>query len=1169
MNLGGSLVDLVVADDAPIVCVAAKNFVSPHVVSPSAVARRSNSSRSPGKGDKKRRRAQLGFESLEIRNVLSGAGILSGVSSMWFQTIQPFAHFDSGGSYGADAAGEQGDASIGAGAGNLTDTYDWIVNFNAAAVAGLSSVADTLSLFGDGIEVEVLQGLGLVGQVLVRTRGADTLSVGEWLSSNSAIAGFEQDIVRVLQATPNDTSFGTLYGLHNTGQSGGTADADIDAPEAWNLTTGSSSVVAGIIDTGIDYTHPDLVGNMWTNPGEIAGNGIDDDGNGFVDDVHGYDFYNEDGDPMDDNSHGTHVAGTVGATGDNGQGVVGVAWNVKLMALKFMGASGSGYTSDAVRAVNYATMMRSTYGVNVRVLNNSWGSGSYSYSLESAISASNTAGILFVAAAGNDGTDNDTTPHYPSNFSPANVISVASTDRNDTRSSFSNWGATTVDLGAPGSSIYSTVPGGGYGTKSGTSMATPHVTGAAVLAWAYNPNLTVAQVKAAILNSVDANSSLAGITVTGGRLNVNNMLQSLTAGGNPNFQFSGSTLTVQGTSGADTFEFVHGNGGQHTVIYNGSSVAVDHTVISTIRFEGAGGADSAIVRGSNGVDTATLNVGGGTMSGSGWAVIMVSIETIDLYGGAGDSATLNDSSGNDALTAYYNQVTLSGSGYSNKARSFGAVYVVATTGTDTATLYDTSGNDVAVAQSGYAYMYGTGYLNHVTKFDTVTFNASSGFDIVYMYDSTGNDTFTGRYNTATFSGSGWNNTVNGFDNVYGIANQGGTDTANLYDSTGSDTFVFTMDHAYIVGGVGQFNFAEHFENVYAFAQNGGLDVAHMFDSAGNDTFRAYESYAEMTGSGKYGQANGWDLVYGRAENGGNDTAYLYDTSASDTLVMNSQYAYVTWSGFLNFARGFDSVYAVSSNGGNDIAHLFDSAGNDSFTGTSTYSLMTGTGFYNHVTGYKTIYVRAQSGGVDTATLNGSTGNDTFIARQSSVYLHNSTYHHEVWGFDNVYAVATQGGYDEAYLFDTSGDDAFVGRKDYSYLSGSGLLHHAAGFDYVFSSSVNGGNDTATFYDSAGNDNFTAGTDYAYMVGSGFTNNTTGYKTVRAECTTGTDQAFLYDSTGNDTLSASGNSAILTSTGRSITVVKFDRANANGTNGGTNTATQSTIDYVLEKIGTWS
>ena len=253
--------------------------------------------------------------------------------------------------------------------------------------------------------------------------------------------------ITVDATTPNDSHFSQLWGLHNTGQSGGTVDADIDAVEAWDIQTGGS-VVIGVVDTGIDYTHPDLVSNIWTNPGEIAGNNIDDDGNGYVDDIHGYDFAYNDSDPMDVHSHGTHVAGTIAAAGNNSQGVVGVNWNAQLMALKFLGDNGSGSTFNAVRAVEYATAM------GVRITNNSWGGGGFSQALYNAIAAADDA--LFVAAAGNSGTDNDLYPHYPSNYDLDNVISVASTTRNDTLSGFSCYGATTVDLAAPGSSIYST-----------------------------------------------------------------------------------------------------------------------------------------------------------------------------------------------------------------------------------------------------------------------------------------------------------------------------------------------------------------------------------------------------------------------------------------------------------------------------------------------------------------------------------------------------------------------------------------------------------------------------------------------------------------------------------------------------------------------------------------
>jgi subtilisin family serine protease len=321
---------------------------------------------------------------------------------------------------------------------------------------------------------------------------------------------------------PTDPQFGSLWGLNNTGQSNGTVDADIDAPEAWDVSTGAGVVVA-VIDSGVDYNHPDLMNQMWINTGEIAGNGIDDDNNGFVDDYYGYDFANDDGDPWDDDSHGTHVAGTIAAQANNGTGVTGVAYNANIMALKFLDASGSGSTFDAIRAVEYATLM------GADITNNSWGGGGYSQALYDAIELSGQAGSLFVAAAGNGGADqigdnNDALPHYPSNYDLSNLISVAATDRNDNLTSFSNFGATSVDLAAPGSSILSTVPGGGYAWFNGTSMATPHVSGVAALLLASEPGLTPEQVKDRILDSVDPLPGLSGITVSGGRLNAANTL---------------------------------------------------------------------------------------------------------------------------------------------------------------------------------------------------------------------------------------------------------------------------------------------------------------------------------------------------------------------------------------------------------------------------------------------------------------------------------------------------------------------------------------------------------------------------------------------------------------------------------------------------------------------
>lgn len=335
------------------------------------------------------------------------------------------------------------------------------------------------------------------------------------------IAIAEPDFIVHAIATPNDASFAQLYGLHNTGQTGGVVDADIDAPEAWNISTGSRTVRVGIIDTGIDYTHPDLAANMWTNPGEIAGNGIDDDNNGYVDDVRGWDFVNDDANPMDDHYHGTHCAGTIGGVGNNSTGVVGVNWQVSLVALKFLSASGSGSTSDAIEAVAYSTL------IGLDLTSNSWGGGGYSQALFDAISSANTAGKLFIAAAGNNATNTDASINYPSGYNLPNIVTVAATDHSDQLAYFSNYGAASVDLGAPGDNILSTAPNSAYRTLSGTSMATPHVAGATALLKAYRPSLTASDIKSALLASVDATPALTGKTLSGGRLNVNSALLSL------------------------------------------------------------------------------------------------------------------------------------------------------------------------------------------------------------------------------------------------------------------------------------------------------------------------------------------------------------------------------------------------------------------------------------------------------------------------------------------------------------------------------------------------------------------------------------------------------------------------------------------------------------------
>ena len=302
--------------------------------------------------------------------------------------------------------------------------------------------------------------------------------------------------LRVLTTAPNDPSYSQLWGL--------SASTGIDAPRAWTLFEGTRDVVVAVIDTGIDYTHPDLANNMWVNPQETPGNGIDDDANGYVDDVYGANTITSavnPGNPMDDNSHGSHVAGTIGAEGNNSIGVVGINQQVRLMALKFLDASGSGNTGDAIKAIDYLVAMKNRGDVNVRVVNNSWGGGGFSGPLKAAIERANAAGILFVAAAGNSNADNDSTPSYPASYEVSNIVSVAALTIAQQRASYSNYGATSVHLAAPGSEILSTTPGNTYSSFSGTSMAAPHVTGALALLLGYQSSLTNAQVVQRLLES--------------------------------------------------------------------------------------------------------------------------------------------------------------------------------------------------------------------------------------------------------------------------------------------------------------------------------------------------------------------------------------------------------------------------------------------------------------------------------------------------------------------------------------------------------------------------------------------------------------------------------------------------------------------------------------------
>ncbi len=380
-------------------------------------------------------------------------------------------------------------------------------------------------------------------------------------------------------ATSNDpyyTTSGRLWGMYGddsptaSGPTGTTNQFGSQAEKAWDAGyTGSKSVVVGIVDEGVDISHPDLQSNIWVNPFEIAGDGLDNDGNGYADDMNGWDFFYNDKTVYDagEDQHGTHVAGTIGGVGGNGTGVAGVSWDVTMIATKFLGPGG-GSTSNAIKAIDYLTDLKTRHGINVVASNNSWGGGGYSSALHGAIIRGANAGILFVAAAGNGGSDgvgdsNDTTANYPSNYSTLQgttsqraaayeaVVAVAALTSSGGLASYSNYGSSTVDIAAPGSSINSTLPGGGYGNYSGTSMATPHITGSVALYASAYPGASAATIRNALLNSSRPTSSLAGKTVTGGRLDV---AAALNAAPPVGISVSGGSV-VEGNSGTTPLTF--------------------------------------------------------------------------------------------------------------------------------------------------------------------------------------------------------------------------------------------------------------------------------------------------------------------------------------------------------------------------------------------------------------------------------------------------------------------------------------------------------------------------------------------------------------------------------------------------------------------------------------
>lgn len=633
-----------------------------------------------------------------------------------------------------------------------------------------AGIANSALQTGPMVEAEMYQAGGNSRLYRVRSEAVDTTTLLNEMKRNSAVEWAEPNyVIEAFDTMPNDPNFSNLWGLNNTGQIVnnrlGKAMADIQALKAWSITTGTQNVVVGVIDSGIDYNHPDLAGNMWTAQQQYQLN-VGSSNITCPAGTHGFNAITLTCDPMDDFMHGTHVAGIIGAQGNNSLGVTGVNWKTSIVAFKFLGSNGTGYTFDAVLTIQAAIQMKAQ-GVNIRVLNASWGSNSESAALKQAIDEAGANDILFVAAAGNSARSNDLVPSYPAAYTSPYQITVAASDSDDTLASFSNWGVSTVQVAAPGVNIQSTMPNNSYAFLSGTSMASPHVAGSAALILSAC-QLSTQALRTIVMNGIDPIPSHAGMTATGGRINV---YRSLTmCGGNPtpSFTLSASPAAVSvsaGGSAQTSISAVPANGFNGSVqLTTGALPAGITASYSSPYLIGSGASTltlsalSSVMPGNypitvqgwsgtlNASTTVTLTVGGGAAGDFGLGLSPASISVasgssaattlgVSCTNGFNGAVNLSTASAPTGLSVSFSPTSVSGCGNSTitvsvAASTVAGSYPVIVQGASGSTVHSatisvavTSQADFTVAASPSSITAGAGG----SAISTISISGSNGF----------------------------------------------------------------------------------------------------------------------------------------------------------------------------------------------------------------------------------------------------------------------------------------------------------------------------------------------------------------------------------------------------------------------------------------------------------